>query len=75
MTLCYEEKHMIKPSLAMKYFVLKPGGRSPYAAASRAAMRAYADEIGNADPDLAVELENWVAFEANRAEEDDTLQD
>ena len=39
--------------LEMKYFVLKPRGNDRYAAASRAAMRRYADVIVGENPALA----------------------
>ncbi len=45
--------------LKMKYFVLKPGGVSPYAKASRMAMREYAKAIAEENPDLARELKEW----------------
>lgn len=51
-------------ALEMKYFVLKPSGRSPFSEASRAAMGAYADIIYDTDPCLAEELRNWAAREA-----------
>jgi hypothetical protein len=55
-------------ALEMKYFVLKPASKwadDPYAAASRAAMRAYAEAIGYEDPKLADALEDWAAQEAS----------
>lgn len=45
--------------LLMRYFVLKPSGQSPYARASRMAMRKYADAIKGENPDLARELGEW----------------
>ena len=51
-------------ALEMKYFVLKPSGRSPFSEASRAAMGAYADIIYDIDPCLAEELRNWAVREA-----------
>lgn len=46
--------------LQMKYFVLKPSGPSPYAKASRMAMRKYAEAIKAENPDMAAELIEWV---------------
>ncbi|MEM7165997.1 MAG: hypothetical protein AAF581_11055 [Planctomycetota bacterium] len=46
-------------ALQMKYFVLKPKGTSPYAVASRKAMRAYAKHIKKWDRELAAELQDW----------------
>lgn len=48
--------------LTMKYFTLKPQGKSKddlYAAASRKAMRAYANHIQVLDPSLAEDLRSW----------------
>ena len=45
--------------LQMKYFVLKPSGPSPYAKASRMAMREYAKAIEAENPDLSRELREW----------------
>lgn len=48
--------------LEMKYFVLNPRSkrwRDPFAAASRRAMRAYADLIKNTDAELADALNEW----------------
>lgn len=47
-------------ALEMKYFVLKPKGTDPYAAASRDALVAYAETIKDADPELADSLWRWV---------------
>jgi hypothetical protein len=49
--------------LEMKYFVLKPKGDDPYAAASRKAMEAYADAIKRENPRLARALISWVECE------------
>ena len=49
--------------LRMKYFVLKPSGKNEYGRASRSAMRMYAREIQNTDPQLAQELLDWAARE------------
>ena len=51
----------------MKYFVLKPRGNDPYAAASRAAMHQYADCIEDENPDLATELKEWADREEAQA--------
>ena len=45
--------------LIMKYFVLKPEGQDAYAKASRAAMKTYAENINNTNPQLAVALVKW----------------
>ena len=45
--------------IQMKYFVLKPKGSNPYAAAARAAMRQYARLIKDTDFDLHAELMEW----------------
>jgi hypothetical protein len=42
-----------------RYFVLKPHGDNPYAAASRRAMREYAKAIENENPQLCAELREW----------------
>ena len=47
--------------LMMKYFVLKPEGKSEYNIASRHAMLEYARTIEPFDPVMAEELRNWVA--------------
>lgn len=47
----------------MKYFVLKPKGRDPYAQASREAMCAYATAIEDENPELAKELWAWAHSE------------
>ncbi len=52
--------------LVMKYFVLKPTGSTPYHRASRDAMRAYADSIGEHNRSLAEELHKWADREAVR---------
>lgn len=53
--------------LIMKYFVLKPAGTSPHAAASRRAMRVYADEISDTLPELALDLREWADREGHNA--------
>ena len=53
--------------LEFRYFVLKPRGDSPHAAASRAAMFRYAGHIRRREPDLARELWDWAAAEHGRA--------
>ena len=45
--------------LMMKYFVLKPAGGDAYSKASRAAMRAYATQIREENPELCTELREW----------------
>lgn len=45
--------------LEMRYFILKPKGNDPYARASRAAMRAYADVIRAENPEMAIDLDEW----------------
>ena len=50
-------------ALKMKYFVLKPKGKDPYAKASRAAMRTYADSIEEENKQLAKELRKWTTTE------------
>jgi hypothetical protein len=47
----------------MKYFVLKPRGTDRHAAASRAAMRRYAQIIRRDNPQLAAELKSWADAE------------
>jgi len=54
----------------MKYFVLKPKGNSKYAAASRKALRAYANHIFSTDEDLAAGLLNWADKESFVSEKD-----
>jgi hypothetical protein len=56
-------------SLMMKYFVLKPKGGTVHAAASRRAMRAYADWLDQHEPsaddaELANGLRDWADREA-----------
>lgn len=52
--------------LIMKYFVLKPHGKGPYAAASRKAMLEYAAHIRPYNPTMAKELEAWVIKEMEK---------
>ena len=47
--------------LVMKYFVLNPNKQDAYGAASRAAMRAYAEGIDAENHDLALDLIEWCA--------------
>lgn len=56
-----KENHM--DGLLMKYFVLKPAGNDRYAAASRRAMRAYADFIQAENPVLSDQLRDWARRE------------
>lgn len=52
-------------SLHLKYFVLKPGGNSAYAKASRTAMRVFATEIEQDNLQLATQVKQW-AYEEER---------
>ena len=52
--------------LEMKYFVLKPRGDTPYAAASRTAMKAYANVIRDENPQLYHDLLNWAIEEHDK---------
>ena len=55
--------------LKMKYFVLKPTPKIPgdrYAAASRKAMRAYANHISSENPMLANDLREWANKESEK---------
>lgn len=45
--------------LLMKYFVLKPSGTDTYAAASRAAMRAFANVIRSENVQLSDDPRAW----------------
>jgi hypothetical protein len=56
-----EEKEMNRNGLHSKYFVLKPAGTSPYARASRMAMRQYVRSIRKDNPGLAEDLSQWIA--------------
>lgn len=49
--------------LLLKYFVLKPGGTSTHAEASRAAMLSYAAVVERDNPTFARELREWVRRE------------
>lgn len=56
--------------LEMKYFVLKPRSKHAadyFAAASREAMRRYAEVIENWEPEFAQELKNWADKETEYA--------
>jgi hypothetical protein len=55
--------------LIMKYFVLKPGGLSKNAAASRWAILAYADAIADDNKKFAEDLYLWVEAEQKAAGE------
>ena len=46
--------------LSMKYFVLNPRKDTPYGAASRAAIDAYAQAIGHTNARLSLDLQDWV---------------
>ena len=56
--------------LEMKYFVLKPKGDSPYAAASRAAMKAYDKSIEDENSKLCYDLHSWVIKEQGAVNEE-----
>lgn len=60
--------------LEMKYFVLKPAGDGPYSAASRAAMKAYADVIETENYGLSHELQKWVIEEQGKTNERSLLK-
>lgn len=49
--------------LIMKYFVLKPSGNDVYAKASRAAMRTYATQVMEDNPELCKQLREWADSE------------
>lgn len=56
-------------ALEMKYFILKPRSKfrdDPWAKASRAAMKVFADEIKKTDPDCSEDLGYWIRREAAR---------
>jgi hypothetical protein len=58
--------------LVMKYFILKPKGKSKadmHAMASRAAMTTYANVIEPVNPKLAKELTEWVLKEMSTVPE------
>tara|TARA_R100001086_G_C11665014_1_gene211318 strand:- start:124 stop:315 length:192 start_codon:yes stop_codon:yes gene_type:complete len=57
--------------LIMKYFVLKPEGKTPYHVASRRAMRSYAAAIKDENPELAFKLREWADSEALQANMED----
>jgi len=46
--------------LEMKYFVLNPNKRNAYGAASRMALRTYAEEIDSTNTKLSQDIETWV---------------
>jgi hypothetical protein len=50
---------MKNQGLYSRYFVLKPHGDNPYAAASRRAMRSYSCAIRNTNAQLANALRDW----------------
>uniref|UniRef100_A0A6M3L9L0 Uncharacterized protein n=1 Tax=viral metagenome TaxID=1070528 RepID=A0A6M3L9L0_9ZZZZ len=63
--------------LDMKYFVLKPrskGVGDRFAAASRKAMRAYANHIRRVDEQMANELIAWAQKESDKEFEMKALQ-
>ena len=51
----------------MKYFVLKPKGKSQYHHASQAALYAYADAIEKVNAELASDLRAWAGKEVARS--------
>lgn len=54
--------------LEMRYFVLKPSGTDAYAAASREAMKAYAECIRNLNPQFSSDLLAWAEKEEVEAD-------
>ena len=52
-----------KRGLFLKYFVLNPTKNTPYGAASRKALVAYAEAIDGENPHLAFELRSWARNE------------
>ena len=55
--------------LQLKYFVLKPKGAfdDPYAKASRAALKLYADLIADENQQLCYDVHQWVIKEQGKA--------
>lgn len=53
-------------NIGLKYFVLKPTGRSAWAKASRTAMRVFAVEIEATEPELAGSLKQWAYAEERK---------
>lgn len=53
-------------SVKLKYFTLKPSGDSPWAKASRVAMRAFAAEIEAHDMSAAAQIKQWVYEEERK---------
>ena len=49
--------------LQLRYFILKPKGRSMYAQASREALKAYAEAIELENKELSEDLNAWVERE------------
>ncbi len=54
-----QQKHV---GLYLKYFVLNPNKNTPYGAASRKALVAYAEAIDEENPKLAFELQSWARY-------------
>lgn len=52
--------------LVMKYFVLKPRGKTQHAIASQLAMLTYAAAISDSDKQLSDDLLRWVKEETDR---------
>ena len=46
--------------LELRYFILKPGAKGRHGMASRAALRAYLRVIAAEQPELALDLKEWV---------------
>ncbi len=61
--------------LHLKYFVLKPEGGfdAPYAKASRAALKVYADLIEDENHQLCYDIHQWVIVEQGKANEQHLL--
>jgi len=56
--------------LFLKYFVLSPTKNTPYGAASRKALLAYAEAIDGENPKLAFELQSWARHAEAKATAD-----
>jgi hypothetical protein len=61
-------RHKDEVGLVMKYFVLKPRGKTYHAKASQLAMITYAEAIKPYDKQLSADLMRWVAEETRRNE-------
>lgn len=60
------EQDKLESGLEMRYFVLKPSGKNPYATASREAMKAYANAIHSVNLKLSFDLLAWVDREIKK---------